>query len=216
MAPPRGAARARARSSRGRASGRSATDVPAARTTSRARCRRSLDAIGVAATPCRRARRRSAPGGRTLADVVPRGVGPARPGRRLPAIPARFGAVIERFRDGDGAHDPAQGFIVRTLLIHAYRRVLLRDPQLPAALLPLDWPGAAAYALCRDFYRLTHRAAERHLAATLSEPGDPWPAGRRRVLPPFDGLPRGDRWHARARGAAATSVRCTLNRFRIL
>ena len=47
---------------------------------------------------------------------------------------------------------------MRTLLIHEYRRVLLRDPRLPAALLPLDWPGAAAFALCRDFYRLTHRA----------------------------------------------------------
>ena len=58
---------------------------------------------------------------------------------------------------------------MRTLLIHAYRRVLLRDPQLPATLLPLDWPGAAAYALCRDFYRLTHRAAERHLMATLQD-----------------------------------------------
>ncbi len=58
---------------------------------------------------------------------------------------------------------------MRTLLIHAYRRVLLRDPRLPAALLPLDWPGAAAYALCRDFYRLTHRAAERHLLATLQD-----------------------------------------------
>jgi len=64
----------------------------------------------------------------------------------------------------------------------------LRDPQLPAALLPLDWPGAAAYALCRDFYRLTHRAAERHLVATLTN--------ERGVLPPassdfyrrFDGL----------------------------
>jgi len=62
----------------------------------------------------------------------------------------RFGAVIERFRS-DGAHDPAQCFVVRTMLIHAYRRVLLRDPLLPSALLPLDWPGAAAYALCRDF-----------------------------------------------------------------
>ena len=82
----------------------------------------------------------------------------------------RFGSVIERFRvAGQAAHDPAQAFIVRTLLIHAYRRVLLRDPQLPAALLPLDWPGAAAYALCRDFYRLTHRAAERHLLATLED-----------------------------------------------
>ena len=87
----------------------------------------------------------------------------------------RFGAVIERFRTGDD-HDPAQCFIVRTMLIHAYRRVLLRDPLLPAALLPLDWPGAAAYALCRDFYRVTHRCAERHLAATLATNGE--------VLPP--------------------------------
>jgi phenylacetic acid degradation operon negative regulatory protein len=69
---------------------------------------------------------------------------------------------------------------VRTLLIHEYRRVLLRDPQLPAALLPLDWPGAAAYALCRDFYRLTYRVAERHLVASLADrsgtlpPALPW------------------------------------------
>jgi phenylacetic acid degradation operon negative regulatory protein len=57
---------------------------------------------------------------------------------------------------------------VRTLLIHAFRRVLLRDPQLPPALLPLDWPGAAAYTLTRDFYRLTHRLAEAHLATTFA------------------------------------------------
>ena len=67
---------------------------------------------------------------------------------------------------------------MRTLLIHEYRRVLLRDPQLPAALLPLDWPGAAAYALCRDFYRLTHACAERHLLAVLEGP--------RGTLPPAD------------------------------
>jgi len=103
---------------------------------------------------------------------------------------ARFGGVIEHFRDGD-EHDAAHCFIVRTMLVHAYRRVLLRDPLLPPALLPLDWPGAAAYALCRDFYRLTHRAAERHLAATLAEPGDTWPAADDRFYRRFDGLPRG-------------------------
>ncbi len=80
-----------------------------------------------------------------------------------------FGMVIERFRSA-GEHDPAQCFVVRTLLVHAYRRVLLRDPLLPMGLLPMDWPGAAAHALCRDFYRLTHTSAERHLAATLSTP----------------------------------------------
>lgn len=117
------------------------------------------------------------PGGRTLGSAVPRAwdlVSVAADYRRFVA---RFGGVIRRFRDpGQRAPDPAQSFAVRTLLIHAYRRVLLRDPQLPAALLPLDWPGAAAYALCRDFYRLTHRAAERHLVATL--------ANERGVLPP--------------------------------
>jgi phenylacetic acid degradation operon negative regulatory protein len=100
---------------------------------------------------------------------------------------ARFGAVIEHFREGD-AHDPWQCFAVRTLLIHAYRRVLLRDPLLPPALLPLDWPGAAAYALCRDFYRLTHRDAERHLAATLCEPGEPWPPADEAFHRRFGGL----------------------------
>ncbi len=100
----------------------------------------------------------------------------------------RFGAVIERFRTDD-AHDPEQCFVVRTLLIHAYRRVLLRDPLLPAALLPLDWPGAAANALCRDFYRLTHRSAERHLAACLTERGESWPPANAAFRERFGGLP---------------------------
>ena len=89
---------------------------------------------------------------------------------------ALFGRVIDRFRmRAIEASDPAQCFVVRTLLIHAFRRVLLRDPRLPPALLPLDWPGAAAYALTRDFYRLTAARAEAHLAATLAVNGSEWP-----------------------------------------
>ncbi len=99
-----------------------------------------------------------------------------------------FGTVIERFRV-DGEHEPAQCFIVRTLLLHAYRRVLLRDPLLPAALLPIDWPGAAAYGLCRDFYRLTHRSAERHLAAMLATPHEALPPASAAFRSRFGGLP---------------------------
>jgi phenylacetic acid degradation operon negative regulatory protein len=107
-------------------------------------------------------------GGQTLASCVPRAWDLAGVAALYREMLQRFGSVIERFRErGGGAHDPEQCFVVRTLLIHAYRRALLRDPQLPPALLPLDWPGAAAYALCRDFYRLTHRDAERHLMAML-------------------------------------------------
>ena len=38
----------------------------------------------------------------------------------------------------------ADAFTARILLIHYYRRVVLRDPLLPTALLPKDWPGMAA------------------------------------------------------------------------
>ena len=78
----------------------------------------------------------------------------------------RFRRVVEIFRD-DPIPDPGQCFVVRTLLIHEYRRVTLHDPQLPPAMLPARWQARDAYALCRDFYRLTHRCAEQHLAATL-------------------------------------------------
>jgi phenylacetic acid degradation operon negative regulatory protein len=80
---------------------------------------------------------------------------------------ARFEAVIGHFRHNDGI-DPERCFVVRSLLIHAFRRVTLHDPQLPAALLPPRWPAASAYALCADFYRLTQRRAEQHLVATLA------------------------------------------------
>ena len=101
----------------------------------------------------------------------------------------RFGGVIERFRRAPGSdHDPEQCFVVRTLLIHEYRHVLLRDPRLPVALLPLDWPGAAAYMLCRDFYRLTHRSAERHLAAVLEGPHGALPPANAAFYERFGGL----------------------------
>jgi len=99
-----------------------------------------------------------------------------------------FGTVIDRFRDTPDHLDPEQCFVVRTLLIHAYRRVLLRDPQLPASLLPPDWPGAAAYALTRDFYRLTHAVAERHLVATCAADGDTLPPADTAFYARFGGL----------------------------
>lgn len=81
---------------------------------------------------------------------------------------ARFGRGIDPFRDsGDRVPSERQCFVARTLLIHAFRRVLLRDPLLPPALLPLAWPGAAAYALTRDFYQLVYRSADAYLATVL-------------------------------------------------
>ncbi len=61
-----------------------------------------------------------------------------------------------------------EAFCARTLLVHAYRRVQLHDPQLPLALLGEDWPAQAAYQLCRDIDAKLSRAAERHIASTLA------------------------------------------------
>ena len=44
---------------------------------------------------------------------------------------------------------------------------MLRDPQLPAALLSADWAGNAARALCRNLYRAIEAPAARHLEPLL-------------------------------------------------
>ncbi len=49
--------------------------------------------------------------------------------------------------------EPAEAFQLRVLLIHDYRRLLLRDPELPEVLLPADWPGQRARMVCRELYR---------------------------------------------------------------
>ncbi len=59
--------------------------------------------------------------------------------------------------------EPEISFVIRTLLIHAFRRVQLHDPQLPLELLPSDWPGTAAYELSQQIYQLTYQTAEQHL-----------------------------------------------------
>lgn len=60
---------------------------------------------------------------------------------------------------------PEAAFVIRTLLIHEYRKIHLRDPLLPPSLLPRDWIGTQAYELCRSLYRLVFHAAEDHVSA---------------------------------------------------
>jgi phenylacetic acid degradation operon negative regulatory protein len=62
---------------------------------------------------------------------------------------------------------PQAAFVIRSLLIHAYRRVQLHDPMLPLALLPEPWPGSEAYALAQAIYRLTWERAEDYLMDVL-------------------------------------------------
>ncbi len=63
--------------------------------------------------------------------------------------------------------EPAQAFMARTLLIHEYRRVVLRDPNLPKAFLPPGWPGEHARALCEQLYGALLGPSERYLRAVV-------------------------------------------------
>jgi phenylacetic acid degradation operon negative regulatory protein len=69
----------------------------------------------------------------------------------------------------------ADAFTARILLIHHYRRVVLRDPLLPVALLPGEWPGRAARALCGEIYRRLLPASEQWLDRHGSNETGPLP-----------------------------------------
>ena len=81
---------------------------------------------------------------------------------------ARYRPLIESLRQHVGDVIPDEtAFLLRTVLIHEYRRLLLRDPELPAELLPHDWPGNEARLMCREFYRRLLQPSERHLDQQL-------------------------------------------------
>jgi len=62
---------------------------------------------------------------------------------------------------------PLSALLARLMLIHDYRRIILRDPMLPPQLLPQDWIGRDAYALARYLYRALAKPAERWIDAHL-------------------------------------------------
>jgi phenylacetic acid degradation operon negative regulatory protein len=62
---------------------------------------------------------------------------------------------------------PLPALLGRLMLIHDYRRLILRDPMLPPALLPRDWIGREAYAAARTLYRALAKPAERWIDGHL-------------------------------------------------
>ena len=84
---------------------------------------------------------------------------------------------------------PLSAFLVRTLLIHEYRKIHLRDPLLPPSLLPTHWPGTAAYELCATIYGKVFPAAEEHLSAVGARLDGRLPETDTSVYDRFAGLP---------------------------
>jgi phenylacetic acid degradation operon negative regulatory protein len=85
-----------------------------------------------------------------------------------------------------GAIAEADAFTARILLIHHYRRVVLRDPLLPMTLLPPDWPGRAARQLCGDIYRGLLPSSEQWLDRNATNQTGPLPKAGAGLARRFD------------------------------
>jgi phenylacetic acid degradation operon negative regulatory protein len=81
-------------------------------------------------------------------------------------------------------------FVLRTLLVHEYRKIHLRDPQLPASLLPKAWAGADAHALCRNLYAKVFAASEEFLSQRVQTAEGALPPPAAEVFARFGGLPQ--------------------------
>lgn len=123
----------------------------------------------------------------------------------LGKVAAEYQSFIDHFRTVARALrsaaelDPEQCFMVRALLMHEFRRVQLRDPQLPRQLLPAEWPGDTARKLCRDIYCLCQQKTEEHLTTVLETADGPLPRAAETFYDRFGGI----RPEAAAKAAAA-------------
>jgi phenylacetic acid degradation operon negative regulatory protein len=118
----------------------------------------------------------------------------ARSGWELAALAARYRRFTTAFEPVRAALDrgpplePESAFVVRTLLLHEFRKVHLRDPLLPEPLLPADWAGVAAYELCRELYARVFHLAQVHLLAHARRLRGPLPAVDPATYARFGGL----------------------------
>ena len=84
----------------------------------------------------------------------------------LESIESRYRRFIDTYAgtltalEGGARFSSLDALLVRILLIHDYRRAVLKDPLLPRELLPDPWAGAAARALCGTIYKTLLPAAE--------------------------------------------------------
>lgn len=76
---------------------------------------------------------------------------------------SRYQPILEQCQQSPETITGQEAFIARVLLIHDYRRLLLRDPMLPDVLQPLSWPGQQARLLCGEIYRRLLPGSERFL-----------------------------------------------------
>lgn len=84
--------------------------------------------------------------------------------------------------------EPVEAFQIRTLLIHYYRRILLKDPALPLELLPTDWPAISARTLSMNIYKKVFEPADEYFLSVAATAEGPMPNATAHYWRRFGGL----------------------------
>lgn len=112
----------------------------------------------------------------------------------LDELGLRYKRFLDKFRplwrslNHDDDLTPEDCVVARILLIHEYRKILLRDPILPDDLLPNDWEGRGAKQLCRNVYRAIYKRSDEYLEKILENASGPLPGPTPGFYRRFDGL----------------------------
>ena len=93
------------------------------------------------------------------ASALPDLVSRAWPLAHLDQLYATFLETVAEL-DPQGSVPPLDAIAARIMLIHAWRRIALRDPRLPPSLLPRLWRGGEARARCVALYTMLTPASE--------------------------------------------------------
>ncbi|TCM62697.1 PaaX family transcriptional regulator [Acinetobacter calcoaceticus] len=83
---------------------------------------------------------------------------------------------------------PVQAFQIRTLLIHYYRRILLKDPALPIELLSTDWPAINARTLSMNIYKKVFEPADEYFLSIAASAEGAMPNASSQFWRRFGGL----------------------------
>lgn len=98
---------------------------------------------------------------------------------RLGELAGAYERFVKRLRPVRAAlgrsrrEKPEDCFVVRLLLVHEYRRILLHDTDVPAELLPRDWPGHEARRLAAELYARVTAGSLAYIAARLEGASGP-------------------------------------------
>ena len=99
-----------------------------------------------------------------------------------------FAPILDALQNRLHALTPEIAFTLRVMLIHVYRRALLRDPGLPSDIMPQTWSGRQAAELAAHVYTILKQPAQAYLEKTVTGVDGALPSVSEAYLSRFHGM----------------------------